>query len=64
MLYIFLSSPFYFITCTDVLPACVPLQHMCSWGPGRAEEGFRSPRPGVTDSCEHHVGAGILILVL
>lgn len=39
-----------------VLKICMPMQHLCAWYFQKLEEGIRSPRTGVIDSC--HVRAG------
>ena len=36
----------------NVLPACVPVSHVCAWCLWRSEEGIGSPETGVTDDCE------------
>lgn len=42
-----------------VLAACmyICLYHMRAWCPWRPEEVVASSGPGITDGCEHHVGA-------
>lgn len=39
-----------------VLPACMYLYHVPAWCLWRPEKGIRSPRTGVTDSCESLYG--------
>ena len=35
----------YIFMCMDILPACMPVYHLCIWSP---EEGLGSPETGVT----------------
>lgn len=50
--------------CMGILPAHMAVYHLCAWCPQRLEEGTRSLEAGVSDDCEHHVGAGALTRVL
>lgn len=47
----------YFM-CLNVLSACMCVHHMCTWCPGRSEEGVRSSETGDTDVCGSCVGSG------
>lgn len=55
---------FYYFMGMVLLSADTFLHHIFILCPWKQEEGIRSLRTGVTESCGHHVGAGNWILLL
>lgn len=42
----------FYLMCMGVLPAHMPGDHLCSWYPGRLEEGARYPETRIAEDCE------------